>query len=67
MDVEIVSEGGDDMDVRLIELNAFGAEFSAGSGLFHWIRDDHILCPAQDHHQTITIRVLSPFVEGLIE
>ena len=66
MDVEIISYGGNDMDVRLIELNAFGAEFSAGSGLFHWIRDDQILCPAQDL-QTITIRVLSPSVEGFIE
>ena len=29
--------------VRLIELNAFGAEFSSGSALYHWLRDDHIL------------------------
>ena len=45
MDVEIIRDDGTDIEVRLNELNAFGAIFSAGSGLFHWIRDDHILCP----------------------
>jgi hypothetical protein len=27
----------------LIELNSFGKEYAAGSALFHWILDEHIL------------------------
>ena len=43
MDVEVVSQKTGHSDVRLIELNTFGAEFSSGSALYHWVRDDHIL------------------------
>ena len=44
MDVEVVmGEKKTGHSVRLIELNAFGAEFSSGSALYHWLRDDHIL------------------------
>lgn len=49
MDVEYIeNENGDENDdtkmrmgpqVRLIELNSFGAEQAAGSALFHWLRD----------------------------
>lgn len=41
MDVECVPQ--DDADgewqIRLIELNSFGAELAAGSALFHWVHD----------------------------
>ncbi len=30
-------------DVYFIEANGFGAEYAAGSGLFHWVRDASIL------------------------
>ena len=44
MDVEVaMEEKTTGHCVRLIELNAFGAEFSSGSALYHWLRDDHIL------------------------
>ena len=43
MDVEVVFEKTGHSVVRLIELNTFGAEFSSGSALYHWLRDDHIL------------------------
>jgi len=43
MDVEVVFEKTGHSVVRLIELNTFGAEFSSGSALFHWLRDDLIL------------------------
>lgn len=41
MDVEyIMGEGADnEPQVRLIELNSFGAEYAAASALFHWVRD----------------------------
>ena len=42
MDVEVVKEETG-FSVRLIELNSFGAEFSSGSALYHWLRDGHIL------------------------
>jgi len=42
MDVEVDLEKTEHC-VRLIELNTFGAEFSSGSALYHWLRDDHIL------------------------
>ena len=49
MDVECVVAKGtvaeDEacVDLRLIELNSFGAELAAASGLFHWVRDATLL------------------------
>ena len=43
MDVEVDFEETGHSVVRLIELNTFGAEFSSGSALYHWLRDNHIL------------------------
>ena len=43
MDVEVDFEETGHSVVRLIELNTFGAEFSSGSALYHWLQDDHIL------------------------
>lgn len=43
MDVEYCLPGNDDDEqqpcIQLIELNSFGAEMAAASGLFHWVRD----------------------------
>merc|ERR1712032_947043 len=40
MDVEYVMiDGTDEWQIRLIELNSFGAELASGSALFHWVRD----------------------------
>ena len=43
------------------ELNAFGAEFSAASCLFHWLRDNSILENHNDKNdqQEVFFRVLS--------
>jgi hypothetical protein len=30
-------------EVYFIELNCFGKEYAAGSALFHWLLDEHIL------------------------
>jgi len=70
MDVEYIrGEGGDgdersddddDDVIRLIELNSFGAEMAAASGLFHWERDEHILYGSSltsEEKRTICIRV----------
>lgn len=35
-------------DVYFIELNPFGAKYSAGSSLFHWVDDYDILCNDDD-------------------
>ena len=49
MDVECVFANGTVaeneacVDIRLIELNSFGAELAAASGLFHWVRDATLL------------------------
>ena len=52
MDVEFIK---DTSEVFLIELNAFGAEFSAASCLFHWLRDT-VLAPLT---ATVSIQKLS--------
>merc|ERR1711920_946367 len=41
MDVEYVADQARDgpPQIRLIELNTFGAEMAAGSALFHWVHD----------------------------
>ena len=60
MDIEFVIPTCDvAAEIRLIELNAFGAEFSAGSGLFHWLRDWDILYATDG---VVSIRVLDPNV-----
>jgi hypothetical protein len=35
---------GENNDPYFIEINSFGKLYAAGSALFHWIHDDHILC-----------------------
>jgi len=57
MDVEYIeyaSDTGED-SVRLIELNCFGAEYAAGSALFHWVHDSAELYSSS----RLCIRVLS--------
>ena len=58
MDIEFIKETN---EVFLIELNAFGAEFSAASCLFHWLRDNSILENHNDKNceQEVLFRVLS--------
>lgn len=59
LDVEI---GHDADEVRLIELNCFGAHLAAASGLFHWLRDhDELHQHGEDAaSQPICVRVLEP-------
>ena len=40
-------QGGRQWSPYFIEINAFGAAYSAGSALFHWMIDHDILCPIQ--------------------
>lgn len=37
------SNNDDEIEIRIVELNSFGAEMAAASGLFHWVRDEGIL------------------------
>ena len=39
-----------------IELNSFGKEYAAGSALFHWILDEHILYNKFEHNNFIEFR-----------
>ncbi|KAI8917802.1 hypothetical protein DFJ77DRAFT_439263 [Powellomyces hirtus] len=58
LDVAALSSG-----VELIELNAFGAQLSAGSGLFHWIKDLDLLYGASlkgsNAENRIELRIVS--------
>ena len=58
MDIEFIKETN---EVFLIELNAFGAEFSAASCLFHWLRDNSVLENHNDKNgqQEVIFRILS--------
>lgn len=59
MDVEFVQASN---EVRLIELNCFGAHLAAGSVLFHWLRDHDELHQQGEETapQPICVRVLQP-------
>ena len=43
VDVALLEDESGDCEPYFIEINGFGAEYSAGSALFHWVRDKEIL------------------------
>ena len=53
MDVEYDLDKG---DIRLIELNSFGAEMAAASALFHWVQDASEVTPLELRGICIRVR-----------
>jgi hypothetical protein len=64
MDVAILYHDSPNNDkppnVYFIELNPFGAHYSSGSALFHWLDDHHILCATQ---KNIKMQEQTPEIE----
>ena len=50
------------LDVQLIEFNAFGAQMASGSALFHWLRDYNVLY-GMNGDNYIEVRVTSTNVK----
>ncbi|KAL2879851.1 hypothetical protein SGCOL_004896 [Colletotrichum sp. CLE4] len=54
-----------DFEVKLIEINPWGAHSGSGSLLFHWLDDASILDPEQ-HDRTTVVRLVEPGVAKVL-